>query len=387
MIKRKAFDRLQYLAEIFPVVGIIGPRQCGKTTLSKIFQQSKEGDFIYLDLEKPDDVNKLSDPQLYLSGIEEKQVIIDEIQRIPEIFPLLRALVDENRRPLRYLILGSASPVLLRQSSESLAGRISYLELGPFNLVETKGVIKPETHFFRGGFPETVLCKSTDQSNEWLDSFISTYLERDLPNLGIAANPLMLRKLLEMLAWSNGDILNYNNLAKSLGFTIPTVKSYIDFLENAFIVRRLYPFHFNIKKRLVKSPKIYIRDSGILHRLLRLQSYDQLLGFPKLGNSWEGFAIEQIYSLKNRDVDMYFFRTHDGAEVDLVFVKALKAIATVEIKFTSTPKTSRGQINCINDMNTSLNFIITPNSDDYLIKDNIRVCNILTFLENYLPKV
>lgn len=385
MIRRSITNRLKELASHFPVVGIIGPRQSGKTTLSKLFTAETKNLFVYLDLEKPTDISKLNEPEIFLSGVSDKSVVLDEIQRMPELFPLLRSLVDEDRRPLKYLILGSASPALLRQASESLAGRIAYIELTPFNLMEIKDVVKMKEHHFFGGFPDAVLAKSHNKSKLWLDSFITTLIERDLPMLGFQSSPNTLRKLLEMLAWSNGNILNYNNIAKSMGVTNHTVKSYIDFLENAFIIKRLYPFYHNQKKRLVKSPKVFIRDTGILHRLLRISDYEQLMGYPLLGNSWEAYAIEQISSLKNPDCDLYFYRTHAGAEVDLIFVKALQPLATVEIKFTSTPSLGKGFYNCTEDLKTTKNFVVTPFSDDYLYHENVRICSLITFISNYLP--
>ncbi len=383
-LKRLTINRLAKLSKLFPVIAIVGPRQVGKTTLVKEFSKSIKKPILYIDLEKSSDIEKLKEPELFLSELKEKCVIIDEIQRLPEIFPLLRALVDENRIPLRYIILGSASPDLLRNSSESLAGRIAYLKLTPFNYLEIKDNSLMKDHHFRGGFPEAVLSESLETCKIWLNNFIITDIERDLPLLGLSASPIIVRKLWEMLAWQNGNLLNCNSLSKSLGLSNHTVNRYIDFLEGAFIVHRLYPFHYNVKKRLVKTPKIYVRDTGILHRLLRLDNFDQLSGHHLLGASWETYVIEQIMSLKNDDLDLYFYRTHAGAEVDLIFVKGLIPVSCVEIKYTSTPSVSKGMINCINDLKTKKNFIITPQSDDYPAKENIRVCNMEIFLEDYL---
>jgi predicted AAA+ superfamily ATPase len=368
-------------------VGIIGPRQVGKTTLAKDFLKGLTKESLYLDLEKHSDFERLKDPELFLSNNREKCVVIDEIQNKPELFPLLRALIDEYRVPLRYIILGSASPELLRQSSQSLAGRIAYLELSPFNFAEINQDIELKKHHLLGGFPESILAEKEKDSWDWLENFITTYINRDLPHLGLRVNSITLRRLWEMIAWLNGNMLNYQMIGKSLDLTIPTINSYISFFESAFLVRKLQPFHYNMKKRLVKSPKIYLTDTGVLHKLLRINDYNQLLGHTSVGASWETYVINQVCSLKSNDLELYFYRTHNGAEVDLVFVKALQPIATAEIKFTSTPHPAQGLINCTEDLKTELNYIITPFSDDYMAKKNICVCSLPVFLEKYLPEI
>ncbi|MBM3435404.1 MAG: ATP-binding protein, partial [Bacteroidetes bacterium] len=264
MITRCITEKLDNLSRKFPVVGIIGPRQVGKTTLAKEFIKGITKESVYLDLEKYSDLEKLRDAQLFLTNNHKKCVVIDEIQNKPELFPLLRALIDEYRVPLRYIILGSASPELLRQSSQSLAGRIAYLELTPFNFNEIKPDIELKKHHLLGGFPESILVEKEEDSWEWLDNFITTYINRDLPHLGLRVNSITLRRLWEMIAWLNGNTLNFHLIGKSLDLTIPTINSYISFFESAFLVRKLQPFHYNIKKRLVKSPKIYLTDTGVL---------------------------------------------------------------------------------------------------------------------------
>jgi predicted AAA+ superfamily ATPase len=386
LISRLQLQTLQNLANSFPVIGIIGPRQVGKTTLAKEFSKLISKETVYLDLERPSDIDKLKEPELFLGELTDKCVMLDEVQRLPEIFPLLRSLVDEHRVPLRFVLLGSASPDLLRNTSETLAGRIAYAELGGFNFLEIKENLSLKEHHFKGGFPEAALSPDIETTKLWLDNFIITYLERDLPLLGLTASPVVTRRLLEMLAWQNGRILNYSTLSKSLGFSNQTANRYIDFLEGAFLITRLQPFYFNIKKRLVKSPKILMRDTGMLHRLLRLESFEQLMGNPLLGASWEAYVIEQIRGLKSNDIDLYFYRTHAGAEVDLVLAKSLKAVSSIEIKFTSTPNMSKGMHQCIADLETGKNFIITPKSDDYPIRENVRACNIERFLTKYLQE-
>ncbi|MBN3035952.1 MAG: ATP-binding protein [Bacteroidales bacterium] len=387
MVDRILSKRLEYLTGKFPVVGIIGPRQVGKTTLAKEFLKTITKSSLYLDLEKTSDIDKLRDPELFLSNNSEKCIVIDEIQNKPELFPLLRALVDEHRVPLRYIILGSASPGLLRQSSQSLAGRIAYLELCPFNFIEIKNITDVKRHHLFGGFPESLLSEKAEDGWLWLENFINTYIYRDLQQLGLKADAAILRRLWEMMAWLNGNMLNYQLIGKSLDLSGPTISTYISFFENAFLVRKLQPFHYNIKKRLVKSPKIYLNDTGILHKLLRISDYDQLLGHTSVGASWEAYVVNQIYSLLTKDLELFFYRTHNGAEVDIVFVKALQPVATAEIKFTSMPHPSKGLINCIQDLNSANNYIITPFSDDYLTSANIRVCSLPVFLEKYLDGI
>ncbi len=385
LIKRQIESTVDEYSNVFPVIAILGPRQCGKTTFTKQYIENNLASYIYLDLEKPTDYNKLENPQLYFSENPDKCIIIDEIQRKPELFPVLRSVIDEKKDNCRFIILGSASPDLIKQSSETLAGRIGYVELAPFSYTEIAENYNLQKHFFSGGFPPAYLSKSIRSSNIWLDNFIKTYIERDLPMLGLKANPKLVRKLWEMLSWQAGSLLNYNTLSGSLGVSNKTVSNYIDFLENSYIVYRLHPYSYNIKKRLVKTPKIYLSDTGVLHRLLRITDYEQLLGNPLVGRTWENFIINQIRNQKSSDYDLYFFRTHAGAELDLLLVKGLKPEMSVEIKFSEKPKVSRGFISNIETLNTKKNFIITPVSkEDYKIRNNIVVCGYDVFLEKYL---
>jgi predicted AAA+ superfamily ATPase len=385
IIRKHFIDRLRELSVIFPVVGIIGPRQSGKTTLIKEFAKDIIKPVIYLDLEIPSDLAKLGEAELFLKTADKSCVIIDEVQRRPDLFPLLRALTDQNRTQLRYIILGSATPELLRQSSESLAGRIAYLELTPFNLLEINQQISLKDHHFFGGFPEAILNISS--GNLWLDHFITTYLERDLPLLGLSASSILMRKLWEMVAWTNGNLLNSSELARSLAVSYHMVNRYIDYLENAFLVHRLRSYSLNIKKRLVRAPKIYIRDTGILHRLLGLSDFEQLSGHPKLGSSWEAYVLNQILSCKDNKLDIHFFRSHAGAETDLVLVRSGVPVATAEIKYTSSPNVSRGFRNCIEDLKTKNNYIIIPKDEDYPAGRDVMITGIKVFLEKYLKEI
>lgn len=384
MLKRKSENHLAELLSYFPVVAIVGPRQVGKTTLAKSLVKRIKKNSVYLDLELSSDYNKLLDAQVFLEQHIDKCVIIDEVQRMPSLFPLLRALVDKKKSPARFLLLSSALPDLIRDSSESLAGRIAYMELTPFNVTEIKNKTAANLLWLRGGFPDALLAPTPNLWQKWIVNFIKTYIEKDLPLLGMPASPVLTQRLWSMIAHHHGQELNYSKLARALEITVPTVKVYIDFLEQAFLIRRLQPYSVNVKKRLVKSPKIYIRDSGLLHHLNAIHSYDDLYNNMLIGNSWEGYVIEQVHQLLPDYLKLFFYRTSDGSEIDLVFVKANKVVATAEIKYSSTPSLSRGNTVSILDLKSKKNFIITNNSDDYLLKENIRVCSLKAFLEGYL---
>ncbi|HPV22435.1 MAG TPA: ATP-binding protein, partial [bacterium] len=303
-------EQLRKLTQQFPVTAILGSRQCGKTTLAR----AMGGDH-YFDLENPRDMERLSQPQLALESLK-GLIVIDEVQRFPDLFPLIRFLVDTNKNQ-KYLILGSASRDLISQSSESLAGRIGYMYLGGFSINETGGE-NWRTLLLRGGYPRSFLAGNNEQSYEWRQQYITTFLERDIPALGISIPSLTLRRFWIMLSHYHGQILNYSELARSFGISDSTVKRYIDILCGTFMVRLLMPWHVNISKRLVKAPKLYIRDSGIFHTLQSITSDEELLANPKKGASWEGFALEEIVrTLKKSENEVFFYATHSGAEKDL----------------------------------------------------------------------
>ena len=328
----------------------------------------------------------MSEPTLYFKKNEDVCIIIDEVQRVPELFPILRSMIDQKRIPARFILTGSASPELIRDSSESLAGRIAYKELTAFNYIEIYNHELSGLHWFRGGFPPSFLAPSDRISISWINNFIQTYIERDLPLLGLRAAPTFLRNLWLMLAHIHGNVLNMELLSKSLEVTGPTIKKYIHFLSEAYLIRILHPFHINIKKRIVKSPKIYIRDTGILHQLLGITTYDMLEGHPMKGNSWEGYVIEQISLHVQNQYEMYFYRTHQGAECDLVLTIANKPEIAVEIKYTSAPRVSKGLRTSIDDLGTKKNFIICLSEEEYPIAENIIACSIDTFINKYLIK-
>ena len=334
----------------------------------------------YIDLELSSDYNKLKNPELYLSSLSDKCIVLDEIQRKPELFPLLRALIDRTNDNCQFIITGSASPDLLRQSTESLAGRIAYIEIYPFSIDELPKFISIEKHWFTGGFPKALLSPEDVFSIQWIDNFVKTYIEKDLRMLGLQTEPILLRRFWTMLAHINGNVLNYSNLASSLDISVNTVKRYIDFFEHAFLVKRLYPYFPNIKKRLVKSPKLFISDTGILHFLLGIESMDQLFGNPALGNSWEAYCVSQILSFVKNKYQAYFFRTHDGAECDLILTKAQNPIYAIEIKYSSSPKLTRGNTEAFQKINSKNNFVIIPKGESYPIKENVKAIGIKEFL-------
>lgn len=372
MIKRNASAGVERALKKYPVVGLLGPRQVGKTTLAKKIQRSSDKKIIYLDLELPSDLNKLQSPELYLKQFEKNLVIIDEIQRMPSLFPLLRALVDQKRTAGRFLILGSASPSLIKKASESLAGRVFYQELSPLALTEV-GVDKFERLWIRGGYPRSFLSTDENNSFEWRENFVKTYLEMDIPQLGITIPSLQLRRFWTMLAHYNGQLWNASQIALSLGISAPTVRNYLDILEKTFIVRRLPPYHGNFKKRLIKSPKVYIRDSGLLHYLLRNKNLEEIQGHPGTGSSWEGFVVEQISALLPGGWQIFFYRTGAGAEIDLLIIDDRGNRIAVEIKYSVTPKPLRGFWTAYEDLACEKGFVVYPGRERYPIKNNVSV--------------
>lgn len=352
-LRGKVMTSLEY----FPVTAILGPRQCGKTTLAKSCIAGQP-ESLYLDLERPSDIAKLTgDAEAFLRRQRGHIVCLDEIQRVPDIFPLLRSLSDETGAPGQFLVLGSASPDLLRQTSETLAGRISYLELTPFTETEV-GADHQEALWLRGGFPKSFLAPSDEMSQMWLESFILTFLERDLPQLGIRIPAMTMRRFWEMCAHLHGDLWNHEKVASSLGVTGKTVGHYLAVLEQAYMLRRLQPFSTNLKKRLVKSPRVYLRDSGLLHRLLRIDTQDALSSHPVRGTSWEGYVIEQVAAAVP-DAELFFYRTAAGAEIDLL-VKRGQRLTAIEIKATSSPRMERGFWSALDDVQPDQAWVAAP---------------------------
>ena len=354
-----------------PAVALLGARQAGKTTLAQSIAETRTA--LYLDLENPEDLLKLSDPSAFLSLHGDKLVIVDEIQRAPDLFMVLRGLIDKNRRAGRkgeqYLLLGSASMDLLRQSSESLAGRISYIELAGLNVLEVPATRPKDRQklWLRGGFPESYLAESDALAMTWLENLIRTYLERDVPQMGFRVPATRLRRLWTMLAHLQGENVNFSKLGGNLEVDGKTVSSYIDILVDLLLVRRLEPWHANVKKRLVKSPHFYIRDSGILHRLLGIGDYNSLLSNPVLGKSWEGFVIENILSVLPDQVEAYFYRTSAGAEIDLLLKLSGQELWAIEIKSSVAPKIRQGFHLACKDVKATRKYVVYAGEDEFPI--------------------
>ena len=381
MLVRSIVKDISELLTEFPAVALVGPRQVGKTTLVKMLQEQLSKELVYVDLENPRDERKLSDPVLFFENNQDKCVVLDEIQRRKDLFPILRSMIDQHRVSARFILLGSASPELIRDSSESLAGRIYYQELTPFHLVELEESADEKALLLRGGFPNSYLAKSDNMSWLWRESFLQTYVERDLPLLGLPLSPIEARRLLRMVSLLQGQLLNYQSLSKSLGVTAPTVKRYIHFLEHAFLVDLLEPFTGNIGKRITKSPKIYVRDTGILNYLLGIKDYNDLLAHPNAGGIWEGFVIQQIQSALNTDVDKCFYRTGHGAEIDLVLTFPNQKRIGIEIKLSSSPSLTRGNYEAMNDLKLNALYVIIPTEESYFLKPTIQVLGIRDFLK------
>ena len=378
MIPRLKSQLVRARLDQFPAVALLGPRQVGKTTLAEIVAQDRPS--VYLDLEDPADREKLADAALYLSGHEDRLVILDEIQRTPELFQSLRGLIDKGRRRNvvagRFLLLGSASIDLLKQSGESLAGRIAYVELEPLNVLEVDGGEAREKLWIRGGFPDSFLARSDEASAVWRQNFIRTYLERDIPQLGPRVPAETLRRFWTMLAHMQGGTLNAAQIARGLGVDGKTVARYLDLLVDLLLVRRLSPFRANVGKRLVKSPKVYVRDSGIVHTLLGLDDREALLGHPVAGGSWEGFVLENLLGAAPERVKAHFYRTAAGAEIDLVLEMPRGALWTVEIKRGLAPKLDKGFHHARETLDPERSFVVYSGDDRYPKGNEIEVIGL-----------
>ncbi|MVM41878.1 DUF4143 domain-containing protein [Spirosoma sp. HMF3257] len=385
MIRRFLEKELLELISDRPAVALVGPRQVGKTTLVRSLTPQLPGEPIYLDLESNQDINRLQEPELYLTDRQDKLVIVDEVQRMPELFPLLRSLIDRHRVAGRFVLLGSASPHLLQQSSESLAGRIAYLELQPLIWPEVRGQVTYQQHWLRGGYPDVLLAPSDRLANRRMNDFIQAYVERDLPALGLGASPARVRTLLSMLVSVHANLLNTSELSRSLGLSVPTVQSYLDFLENAFLIRRLAPYFVNLTKRLVKTPKLYLRDSGMFHTLAAIDSIDVLTGSLYIGSSWEGYVIQQVLASLSYDTQAYFYRTADGSELDLVLVRGGEPIIGIEIKYTNAPKLSRGNYIASRDLGDIPLLVITPSAEDFRLSEQVQICSLSTIWQHLIP--
>ena len=367
-----------------PAVALLGPRQVGKTTLALAMGEGRPS--VYLDLQSAADRNKLASPELYLSTQTDKLVILDEIHHAPGLFGVLRGLIDKQRRQGRkaglYLLLGSASVELLRQSGETLAGRIAYLELTPFTLQET-GAESQNTLWLRGGFPESLLASSDARSLRWRQDFIRTYLERDVPQLGPRIAAETLRRFWSMLAHHQGGVLNAAALARSLAVDGKTVAAWLDLMVDLLLVRRLQPWHANLGKRLVKSPKVWVRDSGLLHALLGLPDLESLMGHPVVGASWECFVVENILNAaqaSGRPLQASFYRSGAGAEIDLLLTWPNGNVWAVEIKRSLSPKVERGFHSACEDVQPQRRFVVYPGAERYPLAEELEVLSLTDML-------
>lgn len=401
MIERRLYTEVTQRLEQMPAVAILGPRQAGKTTLA--LQIAAMHPSLYLDLQLDADRARLSDPASYLLEHAGKLIILDEIHRVPELFVTLRSVIDANRRAGKrvgqFVILGSASPQLLKQSGESLAGRLGYTELHGIDALECLSAEKIHTDasgasgdnsaintlWLRGGFPDSYLAASEQASLLWRRDFITTYLQRDIPDLGPNVATETLRRFWTMLAHLSGGLINRATLARSLDVNATTISRYLDLMTDLLLVRQLQPWHGNLGKRLVKSPKVYLRDSGVLHALLAIDCRDALLGNPKLGESYEGFIVEQILAVIPSDTVASFYRTAAGAEIDLVLEFGMERWA-IEIKHSIAPKTSRGFFEGSRDIEATRRIVLYPGADTYNTRDGVEVMPVTELMSKIVSR-
>lgn len=384
MIKRDCeLLTLEKLLRRHPVVGIVGARQVGKTTLARSVVARRRGPVSYFDLENPEDLARLADPMLALKDLK-GLVVIDEIQRYPDIFPVLRVLVDRSKLPARFLVLGSASPDLLRQGAETLAGRILYHQLNGFSIDEV-GVEQHKMLWLRGRFPRAYVARSHADSYEWRRGFIRAFLERDLPQLGITIRATTLHRFWTMLAHYHGQIWNASEFARSFGVADTTIRNYLDLLTSALVIRQLQPWHENIAKRQVKAPKVYLADTGVLHSLLNLRTLRDLEGHPKVGASWEGFVMEEVIRrLGARSEECFFWATHSGAELDLLVVRGRKKLG-FEIKRTSSPGSTPSMRNALTDLGLKSLDVIHAGDETFPLAKKVRAVAFSRLLDDIQP--
>ena len=357
-----------------PVTAILGPRQCGKSTLAREYLRKSGDSAVYLDLQNRSHRNMLAEPELFFEEHQDNLICLDEIQYIPEFFSVIRSEVDRNRRPGRFLILGSASQDLIHQSSESLAGRIALLDLTPFLFPEVESISKSNKFWLRGGFPDSLLAPGNESSFDWRQDFIRTFLERDIPALGLTIPSKVMERLWLLLSHIHGQVINYSKLADAADISVPTLKKYIGILESTYMLRVLPPCEANLKKRLIKSPKVYLRDSGILHALQRIETFSDLLAHPVVGFSWKGMVIEQIVTMMPRWRPS-FLQTSNGAEIDLVMEKGNRK-RVFEFKASKAPKPRRGFWSLLETLSPEMASIVSPVDRPYTYRQGVRVENL-----------
>lgn len=366
MIKRESYlNAVSTALQRSPVTALLGPRQCGKTTLARMIAHGRETH--YFDLESPSDRQRLQNPELLLGSLS-GLVVMDEVQLLPELFNVLRVMADRSGHAVRYLILGSASPQIVKKVSETLAGRIEFVDMGGFNLTE---VLYEERDrlWLRGGFPRSFLAESEADSLAWREGFIRTFLERDIPQLGITIPSTAMRRFWTMLAHLHGQTWNASDIGRSMGLSDKTVRHYLDILTGTYMVRQLQPWHENLKKRQVRTPKVYLRDTGLLHSLLNIPSMADLWGHPRMGASWEGFTIEQVISIL-RTSEAYFWATQGGAELDILFFSGGKRFG-IECKFNEAPKITKSMHSALDDLSLTHLWVIYPGTERYPAHEKI----------------
>ena len=384
MIRLEYLKQLEHALEGFKIVGLLGPRQVGKTTLAReLFEKLVPKKLLqtnYFDLENPRHLMRLQDPLLALENLS-GLVVIDEVQRFPELFPILRVLVDRKRNSLRFLILGSASLELIKQSSESLAGRIKYIQVHPFSLFETK-LSQTESLWLRGGYPLAFLAKNDSRAFDWLEQYARTFLERDIPLLGFNIPAENMRRFWMMLSHYHGQLVNYAEIARSMDVSESTAKRYLDLLVGTFMVRRLQPWHANIDKRQIKTPKIYFCDSGLFHLLVGITKKSDLLVSPKMGASWEGFAMEQVLRCLNlRSEDAYFWGIHEQCELDLLVRQGAK-FHGFEIKHSYTPRVSKSMLSAMEALKLKELTVIYPGNEEFALAKNVFAVPLSKFIKD-----
>jgi uncharacterized protein len=380
--KRNIEPKIRKSISNFPVTAILGPRQCGKSTMAKQILKNYDNS-LYLDLEKPSDLNKLDNPEWFFSSNKNSLICIDEIQRKPELFPVLRSLVDEWGEKGRFLILGSASQDLIKQSSETMAGRISYHRLTPFVYSEISEYYSIQDYIIKGGFPGSLLSEYKDVSEEWLENFANTFIERDILQWR-GVMPSALRRLWQMLAQNNGQVINYSMLANSLNVSNQTIKNYIDLLNGTFMLEVLPPYHSNLNKRIIKKPEIYINDSGLICAFAGIRTFNQLAGHILIGSVWESVVLQNLKACFP-NIGFYFYRTSHGAEVDFVLEYTGKTLA-VECKASLSPKLSKGNFISKQDINSEKLLVIIPTEKGYEKSENTTIASIseaVLFVKNY----
>lgn len=376
-IREKLLTDLTY----YPSLGLVGARQVGKTTLAKLVAEDISLNSRYLDLQLPSNRQLLTDPEAYLHRYADHLIILDEVQTMPSLFPVLRGLIDEDRRPGRFLLLGSAAPELLRGTAESLAGRISYIELDPLSLSELQPTVDLEQHWLRGGYPSAYLTDDPTRRIRFFDDYLRTFVGTDLRDLAGGTDPEGMRRLLVMLAHNHGTLLNQSQLARSIGVSVTTVQRYQDILSSAFLIRTVRPYLPNLRKRLIKSPKIYLNDSGLVHGLLGIGTYEDLLTHPIVGMSWEGYVAEQISGVLSDNLHLMHYRTAKQDEVDFVLQHPTRGTIAFEVKRSNAPSLSKSFWTAVADLQPSQTYVVSPNVERYPLGKNIEGIGVLDLME------